>query len=52
MAQEASEIFLASTTRDAQAVVRWDGRDLDGPGPVTKQVQAEWRRREAEQIDP
>jgi len=52
VAAEASEIFLASTTRDAQAVVRWDDRNLDGPGPVTKQVQAEWRRREAADLDP
>jgi branched-chain amino acid aminotransferase len=44
---DASEIFLASTTRDAQAVVRWNERDLL-PGPVTRAVQEVWRSREAE----
>src|SRR3954471_16271519 len=38
----ASEIFLASTTRDAQAVVRWNDRDLPH-GPVTRAVQQTWR---------
>ena len=32
----ASEIFLASTTRDVQPVSRWDERVLDVPGPVTR----------------
>ncbi|MFT4288892.1 aminotransferase class IV [Nocardioides sp.] len=44
---EASEIFLASTTRDAQAVVRLDDADLPH-GPVTRDVQEVWRRRERE----
>jgi branched-chain amino acid aminotransferase len=43
--EEASEIFLASTTRDAQAVVRWNDRDLPH-GPVTREVQEVWRARE------
>jgi branched-chain amino acid aminotransferase len=50
--EQAEEIFLASTTRDAQAVVRWDDRALVGPGPVTAAVQEEWRRRELEHLDP
>ncbi len=33
--QQASEVFVASTTRDVQAVHRWDDRELDAPGPVT-----------------
>ena len=45
--EEASEIFLASTTRDAQPVVRWNEREL-APGPVTRAVQQVWRRREHE----
>ncbi|GAA1960060.1 aminodeoxychorismate lyase [Nocardioides panacihumi] len=45
--EQASEIFLASTTRDAQAVVRWNERDLPH-GPVTRAVQEVWRSRESE----
>lgn len=44
----ASEIFLASTTRDAQPVHRWDDRDLPAPGPVTAEVRELWRAREPE----
>ena len=36
--ERASEVFLASTTRDVQAVARWDGRELAAPGPVTAEV--------------
>lgn len=45
---EASEVFLASTTRDVQAVHRWDDRLLPAPGPVTSQVADAWREREPE----
>jgi len=45
---QASEIFLTSTTRDVQAVARWDDRDLVAPGPVTADALATWRRREHE----
>jgi branched-chain amino acid aminotransferase len=44
----ASEVFLVSTTRDVQAVSRWDDRELVAPGPVTLAAQACWRRHEAE----
>ena len=44
----ASEVFLASTTRDVQGVTRWDERDLPAPGPVTADALATWRRREPE----
>ena len=44
----ASEVFLVSTTRDVQAVHRWDERDLPAPGPVTTEVAALWREREPE----
>ena len=46
--ERASEVFLASTTRDAQAVARWDDRELDAPGPVTTEVRRVWRERERE----
>ncbi|UAL31252.1 aminodeoxychorismate lyase [Nocardioides rotundus] len=50
--QEATEVFLASTTRDVQGVHRWDDRDLAAPGPVTREAMAVWREREAENLDP
>jgi branched-chain amino acid aminotransferase len=46
--ERASEVFLASTTRDVQAVARWNDRELTAPGPVTAEVAAVWRRREPE----
>src|SRR3954470_24170441 len=46
--ERASEVFLASTTRDVQAVSRWDDRELEAPGPVTREVADLWRRREPE----
>lgn len=45
---EASEIFLASTTRDVQPVVMWDEREIDAPGPVTAAAMETWRQREPE----
>ncbi len=47
-----SEAFLASTTRDVQAIARWDDRDLPAPGPVTQACAETWRSREAETMDP
>lgn len=44
----ASEIFLASTTRDVQGVSHWDDRGLTAPGQVTREVSATWREREPE----
>src|SRR5689334_20412128 len=46
--EQATEVFLASTTRDVQGVSRWDARDLPAPGPVTTAVAARWREREPE----
>ncbi len=46
------EIFLLSTTRDVQAVRRWDDRELDAPGPVTRRLQELWSAKEAEETDP
>jgi len=45
---DASEAFLASTTRDVQAIARWDDRQLEAPGPVTTEVRKMWNEREAE----
>lgn len=48
----ASEVFLASTTRDVQAVARWDDRLLPAPGPVTQRCAETWAAREAETMEP
>lgn len=50
--ERCSEAFLASTTRDVQAVARWDDRDLPAPGPVTRACAETWRSREAETMEP
>jgi len=50
VAAAADEIFLVSTTRDVQGVHRWDERELDAPGPVTRAAAAAWREREGELI--
>jgi branched-chain amino acid aminotransferase len=42
----ASEIFLASTTRDVQPVSQWDDRVLDVPGPLTRAAQEAWHANE------
>lgn len=49
---DADEVFLTSTTRDVQALDALDGRPLRADRPVTAEVAAEWRRREAENPDP
>ena len=46
--EQASEIFLASTIRDVQGVSRWDDRELEAPGPLTREALAAWRKREPE----
>jgi branched-chain amino acid aminotransferase len=48
----ADEIFLVSTTRDVQAVNRWDDRDLTAPGPVTAECRAVWKERAAGPLSP
>ncbi|KRF11484.1 4-amino-4-deoxychorismate lyase [Nocardioides sp. Soil797] len=50
--EQASEVFLVSTTRDVQAVHSLDGRDLPTPGPVTAEVVKTWAQKEAEDPDP
>ena len=50
--RSASEVFLASTTRDVQGVHRWDDLDLQAPGPVTREAARVWAEREREDADP
>lgn len=50
VAAQADEIFLVSTTRDVQGVTRWDDRELDAPGPITREAAAMWREREPELV--
>jgi branched-chain amino acid aminotransferase len=52
VSQRMSEAFLVSTTRDVQAISRWDDRELPAPGPVTEECARTWARREAEHLDP
>ena len=48
----ADEVFLVSTTRDVQAVARWNDRELTAPGPVTADCRAVWEERAAQDVDP
>ena len=50
--QEASEVILVGTTRNLQAISQVDDRVLDAPGPITRQAQEIWARRQAENPDP
>ncbi|MPZ63569.1 MAG: 4-amino-4-deoxychorismate lyase [Propionibacteriales bacterium] len=50
--RDATEIFLASTTRDVQGVRRCDDRQLEAPGPVTRKVRARWAEESAKNPDP
>jgi branched-chain amino acid aminotransferase len=50
--QDAEEIFLVSTTRDVQGVIRCDDRQLESPGPVTRKVALTWAEKERETPDP
>ncbi len=52
IAEQADEVFLASTTRDVQGVHRWNDRDLVAPGPITREIAAKWGVKERESIDP
>ncbi len=52
VAEQADEVFLASTTRDVQGVHRWNDRELPAPGPMTKQIAAQWAINERASIDP
>ena len=49
--REASEVFLASTTRDVQPVSHWDDLELPVPGPITKAAQEAWREHEGTMLE-
>ena len=46
--EQASEMFLVSTTRDVQGIARWDDTAVTAPGSVTTEVAQVWRDREPE----
>ena len=48
----ATEVFLASTTRDVQPVRRVDGRDLVSPGPTTRRIATQFAVRCESDVDP
>ncbi|MFJ2751708.1 aminotransferase class IV [Streptomyces sp. NPDC087297] len=51
--EQAEEIFVTSSLRDAQAVLRIDGRELGtAPGPVTAEVMRIFEVKAAADIDP
>ncbi|MFD6228360.1 aminotransferase class IV [Streptomyces sp. NPDC060232] len=54
---QAEEVFVTSSLRDAQAVVRLDGRELGsgagpGPGPVTAEVMRIFEAKAGADLDP
>lgn len=51
-ARAADELFVVSSTRDVQAVRRWDDVEFVAPGPVTEQVAAVFAERSAAEVDP
>ncbi|MFF3213840.1 aminotransferase class IV [Streptomyces sp. NPDC002886] len=51
--EQAEEVFLTSSLRDVQAVLRIDGRELgSAPGPVTAEAMRIFDARSAEDADP
>jgi branched-chain amino acid aminotransferase len=51
--QEASEVFLTSSTRDVQGLHAVDDRELAGaPGPVTSEAVRVFAARAAADVDP
>lgn len=49
---DADEVFITSSTRDVQPVHRIDAHAYAGPGEMTREVRAEFRRRSAADLDP
>ena len=47
LTEQAQEAFLTSTTRDVQAIHRWNDHELGAPGPVTLEVRKAWHERES-----
>jgi branched-chain amino acid aminotransferase len=51
--QEASEVFLTSSTRDVQGLHAVDDRELAGaPGPITTEAARVFAARAAADVDP
>ena len=50
--ERATEVFLASTTRDVQPVRRWDDRSFEAPGPLTRAAAQDWAANERAHCDP
>jgi branched-chain amino acid aminotransferase len=48
----ASEAFLASTTREVQAIARVDDRELPAPGPLTRDAQGAFSRVTERELSP
>jgi len=48
LTEQADEAFVTSTTRDVQAIHRWNDHELEAPGPVTSEVRKTWHEREPE----
>ncbi len=51
-AQAAQEVFLTSSTRDVQRVVRWDAGEYPADGPVTTRLRQVFAERSAADWDP
>lgn len=49
---DADEVFLTSSTRDVQGLRTVDGRTLDAPGPVTREIAEAFRALAAADVDP
>ena len=50
--RSADEVFLASSTRDVQAISRVDDRAVEVPGPITTRIAGEFAARSATDVDP
>ncbi len=50
--ETADEVFLTSSTRDIQGIIRVDQRDLGGLGPVTAALAADFLTLKTTEIDP
>ena len=49
---DADEVFLTSSTRDVQGLRMIDGRPLDAPGPVTREIAEAFAALAAADVDP
>lgn len=51
-AQAADEVFVVSSTRDVQAVTRWDDVEWSSPGALTAEIAGLFAERSAAEVDP